>query len=263
MALIHTSNEYQIPRGRLYWDPRDAATDALTGEEEFGNCPSFTIAIETEKLEHFSSQTGLREKDDSRVVQVDRSATVTCDNVSFDNLAKYLSGQVETVSQTSDAVTAAPLAVIPGRFYQLGRSDTNPAGDRNISSLVITDSTATTTYVAGTDYAVDLVKGRLQIIDAGSIVAGDIKVSYSKAAKSWKRIKTGAASELRGAIRVVSDNAGATNRDYYMPLCILKPAGELPVIAEEAEYVTMEFELEVLTPPNGAAIYLDDAPVAE
>ena len=93
MALIHTSNEYQIPRGRLYWDPRNAL-DALTGEEEFGNCPSFNIAIETEKLEHFSSQTGLREKDDSRVVQVNRTATVTCDNVSFDNLAKYLSGQV-------------------------------------------------------------------------------------------------------------------------------------------------------------------------
>lgn len=62
---------------------------------------------------------------------------------------------------------------------------------------------------------------------------------------------------------MVSDNAGATNRDYYMPLCILKPAGELPVIAEEAEYVTMEFELEVLTPANGSAIYLDDAPIAE
>ena len=78
MALIHTSNEYQIPRGRLYWDPRNAL-DALTGEEEFGNCPSFSISIETEKLEHFSSQTGLREKDDSRVVQVNRTATVTCD----------------------------------------------------------------------------------------------------------------------------------------------------------------------------------------
>lgn len=262
MALIHTSNEYQIPRGRVYFDLRDAL-DALTGEEEFGNCPSFAISIETEKLEHFSSQTGLREKDDSRVVQVNRTASVTCDNVSFENLARYMSGQVETVNQASGTVTDAVIAVIPGRFYQLGRTDANPAGDRNISALVVTNSAGTTTYVAGTDYAVDLTKARLQILASGTIVAGDIKVDYTKPAKTWKRIKTGAASELRGAIRVVSDNAGATNRDYYMPLCILKPTGELPIVAEEAEYVTMEFELEVLTPSNGSAIYLDDAPVAE
>lgn len=261
MALIHTSNEYQIPRGRLYWDPRDAL-DALTGEEEFGNAPSFNVAIETEKLEHFSSQTGLREKDDSRVVQVNRTATITCDNVSFTNLARYLSGQIETVSQASGTVTDAVLAVIPGRFYQLGQTVANPAGDRNVSGVVVTNSAGTTTYVEGTDYAVDLVKGRLQILATGTIVAGDIKVDYTRPAKTWKRIKTGAASELRGAIRVISDNAGATNRDYYMPLCILKPSGELPVIAEEAEYVTMEFELEVLTPANGSAIYLDDAPLA-
>lgn len=262
MALIHTSNEYQIPRGRVYFDLRDAL-DALTGEEEFGNCPSFSIAIETEKLEHFSSQTGLREKDDSRVVQVNRTAAITCDNVSFENLRKYLSGQIETVSQASGSVTDAVMAVIPGRFYQLGLTNANPAGDRNITALMVKDSAGTTTYVAGTDYAVDLTKGRLQILATGAITAGDIKVSYTKPAKTWKRIKTGAASELRGAIRVVSDNAGATNRDYYMPLCILKPSGELPIVAEQAEYVTMDFELEVLTPSNGSAIYLDDAPVAE
>lgn len=262
MALIHTSNEYQIPRGRVYFDPRNAL-DQLTGEEAFGNCPSFAISIETEKLEHFSSETGLREKDDSRVVQVNRTASLTCDNVSFDNLARYLSGQIETVSQTADAVSAVTMTVVPGRYYQLGRSDTNPAGHRNISALVVTNEAGTTTYDAGDDYAVDLVKGRLQILAGGDIVAGNIKVSYTKGVRSWKRIKTGAASELRGAIRVVSDNAGSTNRDYYMPLVTLKPAGELPVIAEEAEYVTMEFELEVLTPANGSAIYLDDAPVAE
>ncbi|HEX7720225.1 MAG TPA: hypothetical protein VF389_10495 [Woeseiaceae bacterium] len=260
MALVHTSNEYQIPRGRIYWDPRDD-DDALTGEESFGNCPSFNIAIETEKLPHFSSETGLREKDASRVVQIDRTATITCDNVSFDNLAKYLSGTVETVTQTADPVVEAALTVIPGRIYQLGRTDANPAGDRNIAALAITDDA--TTYTLGTDYAVDLVKGRLQILESGTIPAGAIEVSYTKPAKTWKRIKTGATSELRGAIRVVADNAGSSNRDYYMPVCTLKPTGDLPVIAEEAEYVAMEFELEVLTPANGAAIYLDDAPVAE
>ena len=172
MALIHVASEYQIPRGRVYFDPVDA-NDAPTGEESFGNCPSFSVAIETEKLEHFSSETGLREKDDSRVVEVNRTATVTCDNVSFLNLARYLSGQVEEVEQASGTVTAASMTVVPGRYYQLGHTGGNPAGDRNISALTVTNVGATVTYVENTDYAVDLVKGRLQILDTGTIVAGN------------------------------------------------------------------------------------------
>lgn len=263
MALIHAASEYQIPRGRLYFDPRNPATDALTGEEEFGNCPSFSISIATEKLEHFASTSGMREKDDSRTVEINRTAKLVCDNVSLANLARYLSGEVETVTQESGTVAAATLAVIPGRFYQLGQSTANPAGDRNISALVVTDSTATDTYEAGTDYAVDLVKGRLQILAGGTIAAGDIKVSYTKGAKTWQRIKTGASAELDGAIRVISESAGSTKRDYYMPKCLLKPSGELPVVTDEAQYVKMEFDLEILTPAVGAAIYLDDTPVAE
>lgn len=261
MSVVHVSDEYQIPRGRVYFDPFDI-NGATTGEEEFGNCPSFTVKIETDKLEHFKATTGLKEKDDSRVVQVNRTASVTCDNVSLENLAKFISGQVEDVSQTNTAVTDHVMAVVPGRFYQLGQSSSNPTGDRNISTLVVENSGGGTTYDEGDDYNVDLVKGRLQIVDGGAIVAGNIQVSYAKAAKTWKRVSTGDASELKGAVRVIADNAGSTNRDYYFPSCVLKPSGDLPVIAGDAKYVEMQFDLEVLTPANGSAIYLDDAPLA-
>ena len=263
MALTYAKNQYTIPRGRVFFNPINNATDEYLGEIYLGNCPSFGISIETEKAEHYSSETGLREKDASVVLEVKRSGSLTCDNMSMSNVALFLSGSTGTITQAAGTVTDEEVKVVPGRYYQLGLSPATPVGARNVSAVAVKDSTGVTTYVAGTDYNVDLVKGRLQILDTGTIVAGNIKVSYDKPAKTWKRIKTGQASELRGAIRVVSDNAGATNRDYYMPLCILKPAGELPVIAEEAEYVTMEFELEVLTPANGSAIYLDDAPVAE
>ena len=262
MPIQHTTNQYLISRGRVYFDPYDAS-EQLTGEIDLGNCPGLSVTINTEKKDHFSSQTGLRQKDATWLLQVDRTGTLSCDNFSPANASLWLAGQVETKTQAATPVTGELRGVLPGRQYQLGATAANPLGVRNVSAVTVKNEAGTTTYAAGTDYNVDLVKGRLQILEAGAIVAGNIKVSYDKPAKTWKRIKTGQASELRGAIRVVSDNAGATNRDYYMPLCILKPAGELPVIAEEAEYVTMEFELEVLTPANGSAIYLDDAPVAE
>ena len=46
MALIHETNQYQIPRGRVYFDPFDANGNP-TGEREFGNCPDFSVSVES------------------------------------------------------------------------------------------------------------------------------------------------------------------------------------------------------------------------
>jgi hypothetical protein len=264
MAIIHESNQYQIPRGRVLFDPVNPNTGALTGEAEFGNCPGFTVSIESEKADHYSSETGLRQKDASVTVEVNRTATITCDNVSVENLARFLSGTVETITQTSGTVADEEITVLKGRHYQLGRSDTDPAGARNITAVVVTsDDTVPVTYVANTDYAVDLELGRLQILAGGAIDNSElIHIAYSRPAKTWKRIKTGAATELAGAIRVISDNASGEDRDFYMPKVNLTPNGELPVIAEGTDFVTMEFSCEILKPANGEAIYVDGRPVA-
>jgi hypothetical protein len=261
MALQYENSEFVIPRGISYFDPEDVS-GVLTGEDDLGNVPSITLNVATEKVDHFSSRTGIREKDASYVVQIDRTGKLTSDNVNASNLARWLSSSLETVSQTNTAVVDEVITVVPGRYYQLGRSESNPAGYRNISSLVVEPEGGGTPYVEGEDYEVDLVSARLRVLQAGAIAAGDIQFSCSKVAKTWSRIKTGAVAELRGALRVISDNAAGENRDYYMPKVVLKPTGDLPVITSDTQIVAMEFDLEVLTPTNGSAIYLDDQPVA-
>lgn len=263
MAIIHSTNEYQIPRGRVLFDPFDPNTGLTTGEGEFGNCPGFTVSIETDKSDHYSSETGLRQKDASVTVEVNRTATITCDNVSVENLARYLSGSVETITQAAGDVLDESITVIKGRQYQLGRTESDPAGARNISAVSISDATGVTTYVANTDYTIDLELGRIQILATGAIAsASTIKVDYTRPAATWQRIKTGAVTELAGAIRVISDNASGENRDFYMPKVNLTPNGELPVIAEGTDFVTMEFACEILKPANAEAIYVDGRPVA-
>lgn len=264
-GIVHTTNEYQIPRGRVLFDPIDSNTGLLTGEAELGNCPGFTVSIETEKADHFSSETGLRQKDASVTIEVTRTATITCDNVSPENLARFLSGTLETVTQDSGAVTGEEIKVLKGRHYQIGRTAANPAGVRNITAVTVTDNAATPTpYTVDVDYALDLALGRLQILPGGAIADGEIvKVNYTKPAKTWKRIKTGAATELAGAIRVLADNASGGNRDFYMPKVNLTPNGELPVIAEGTDFVSLEFTCEILKPENAEAIYVDGRPVAE
>jgi hypothetical protein len=264
MALQHESNAYQIPRGRVLFDPIDQNTGLLTGEGPLGNCPAFTVSIESTKSDHYSSETGLRQKDASVTVEVTRTPKITCDNVSPENLARYLSGTLETITQASGMVVDENIKVIPGRHYQIGRTDSNPAGARNITAVVVKSDDATpVTYVVGTDYLLDLALGRLQILIGGAIADGDVlEVSYTRPAATWKRIKTGAVTELSGALRVISDNASGEDRDYYMPKVTMSPSGDLPLIAEGTDFVKMEFTVEILKPASAEAIYVDGRPLA-
>lgn len=262
MALTYSQNKYTIPRGRVFFNPINTATDEYLGELYMGNCPSLGLSIETEKAEHYSSETGLREKDASVVLEVKRTGSLTCDNMSGTNVALFLSGSTGTITQAGASVTDEAIDVIPGRYYQLGLGASTPVGARKVSAVAVTNSAGTTTYVAGTDYLLDADRGRLQILTTGTIVAGDIKVDYTKAATTWEGIRSGAAGELLGALRIVSDNATGDQRDFYMPRVSLVPSGEIPVIAEGTDFAQMTFDADVLKPANGEAIYVDGMPLA-
>lgn len=262
MALQYRKNEYTIPRGRVFFNPLNEATDEYLGELYLGNCPSFAIAIETEKAEHYSSETGLRQKDASVLLEVKRSGSLTCDNMSAQNVSLFLSGTFGTITQAGGTVEDETITVIPGRYYQLGMGTSSPAGKRKVSAVVVKNSTGVTTYVAGDDYLLDADRGILQILADGDIVAGDIKVNYTAAATTWEGVRTGAVGELVGSLRVASDNATGSNRDFYMPRVSLVPSGELPVIAEGTDFASMQFDADVLKPSNGEAIYVDGMPLA-
>src|SRR5437868_3008261 len=79
---------------------------AKTGEQAFGNCPGFTFKADTTKAEHFSSETGLREKDAALIIEVNRSGELTCDNFSTRNFALFVSGTTETQTQSVATVAA-------------------------------------------------------------------------------------------------------------------------------------------------------------
>ncbi|WP_415034414.1 hypothetical protein [Azonexus sp.] len=153
MAIQHIQNEYHIPRARLLFNPFDASGN-LTGEQPFGNCPTFNISTETQKSDHYSSESGLRVKDASVTVEVNRTANITCDNISPENLARFLSGSLETITQSAGSKTET-LTARAGRHYQLGATASNPAGVRNISALTV--EIAADAWEDETDYAVGAV----------------------------------------------------------------------------------------------------------
>ena len=120
MAITHAKNEYVISRGRVYFEAINTATDEKQDAIYMGNCPAFTVSIETEKAEHYSSKTGLREKDASVVLEVRRSGSITCDNMSATNVALFLSGSTGAIEQAAAEAIAymRPLMAEVDRYHK-------------------------------------------------------------------------------------------------------------------------------------------------
>lgn len=249
------TNEYTLGKGKLYFDPFDSNGNK-TGERPFGNCPGFSLAVSSEQKDHYSSESGIAQKDKSVAVQVDRTGKVTTDNLSVENLSLFLIGDVSTITQAATPVVDEAIVVKKGRFYQLGASTGNPQGVRNVSSVVVTNSAGTTTYVAGTDYVLDATQARIEILSAGAIADdATIKVDYTPAANSRQRVASSSLTSSSGALRYIADNPVGANRDLYGPSVLLTPTGELQLIGED--WVVMEFSVEFLKPTTGSAVYLD------
>ena len=256
-ALPRVKKEYQIPRGRLVFYPFDAAGRMLGGRQ-FGNCPAFSLSVEGSKAPHYSSQGGLREKDEEVLIEITRKAAITTDNISGSNLRMFLSGTAETHTQATATVADEAHTVEPGGIYRLGVTPAAPTGARKVSSVTVKRKDGVTTFDFGVDYTVDADLGLLQIAEGGEIdAATEVLVGYTAAETSWERIKSGNGADLKGALQLIADNAHGTNRDWWFPNVSLSPTGDLPLIQDGEDYSKFGFDVEVLKPDNGEAVYVD------
>lgn len=256
------ANNYVLGKGRLYFDPWDLDTELPTGERALGNCPGFEISVTSNPLEHFSSESGIQEKDDEVLLSIVRNAVINCDNINIDNLGLFIIGGGATLSQSAGSSSNEGHTVQKDRYYQLGVSASFPVGARNVSAVVVTGTGGTPTYVAGTDYTLDAVKGRIYIIPAGAI-ANDavLEVDYTKAAKTWTNFASESLTAVTGALRFVADNPKGANRDLFAPKTNFKPNGSFQWIGDN--WLSMSFNVEFLKRDlTTAQVYIHDSAVA-
>jgi hypothetical protein len=255
------ANNYVRGSGKIFFDRFAAGTETRTGELYLGNTPSFSLTIAAEKLEHFSADRGLREKDASVVIETTRSGTMSCDNISTDNVALFFFGTASNVTQTAIAGPATEtISMRRGRFYQIGQTAARPTGLRNVTVTSVATTTPAATAVLGTDYVVDSTLGRIEILANSPFFSTEKScvVTYSAAAATFERVISGATPVL-GALRFIADNPIGANRDFYMPKVEITPSGEYALKGED--WQTIEFALEVLKPDVGEAIYADGRPL--
>lgn len=124
---------YTLGRGKISFSRFKPGTQIPEGFLYIGNTPEFNLTIESEDLPHYSSDEGIREKDDSATLEVTRTGSLITDNISPENVALFFFGQTSVISTVaSGPITATIEGVIPGREYPVGATPENPVGYRGL-----------------------------------------------------------------------------------------------------------------------------------
>lgn len=258
--MARDNQNFVVGSGRLYF-ARQRPDGSFEGERYLGDTTQFTISISTEKLAKYSSDCGARTKVRDIVVQTDRTVSITCEDISWENVALALQGEVKNRSQAATPVVDEEiLDVQTDRFYYVGVTDSNPLGVGECS--VITVKNGIDTMVAGEDYEVSLKHGRIYVIPGGDIGDGDdLEVSYTPVANSYTSIEAGAITSQKGRLRHEACNLEGEERDTLIPLIDLSPSGDYAP-KSNGEWMTLDFTGEILTYKNLPAVIINGVAVA-
>lgn len=259
MSDINSDMNYTVGRGRLFLDIFKPGTNQGMGERYLGNTPSFGPSNETEMLDHYSSEEGIRLKDASVMLQVDQNGSFTCDHISPENLALFFLGV-----SGSQLVLASTLNIdvfesfSKGRHFQLGASDVTPDGLNHLDNIVVgyaplnavvpntgalSSIGSVTVIPAAGNYEADLRRGRVYIEpDAPDIPSGTkLVVGYDVKGQNRKTV-IGKNQTIYGSLRFISENPVGKNRNYFYPKVAISPDGEYELKGDEWQVIGFTYQ---------------------
>lgn len=169
MAGLENKN-YTLGRGKVYFSRFKAGTQTPSGYFYIGNTPALSLTISSETLDHFDSDEGVKEKDDSVPLSVTRTGSMITDNIQAKNIALFFFGDYSLVTVVGAVAIAETFeGVLAGHAYQLGQTTANPTGAVGISQVGFNVALGGATLVAAT--------GTITITSTGPIEGDTIQVS--------------------------------------------------------------------------------------
>lgn len=255
-----TTNNYTLGRGKVYFSRFIDGTEDPEGFRYLGNTPEFSLTIESNDLDHFSSDEGIRELDDSVPLEVTRTGSLTTDNISAENVALFFFGSTEALTQTVVASGTETLAnVKAGHGYLLGVTDLNPSGYMGINTTGFLVKKGLTTLVSGTDYTMDFDSGFVTFIEGGAVADDDdIDVTYAVKASTRERVISGS-SPVTGALLFITKNPKGTDSRWLMNKIKMAPNGDYALKGDDWQQIPLS--LSILKKEGDEAIYRDGLPV--
>jgi hypothetical protein len=184
--------------GDLYFNRKVSGIDQ--GWILLGNATKFAIQEQSEIKERKSKMRATYGQVlDTVPLKQPGQISVTLDDINKDNLALAFMGIVSAYTQAASTATDEAVTSAFDRYVDLAH--------RNVSMVVVKDSTSTTTYTEGTDYEVNTRLGMIKVLSTGTITDGEVlKIGYSYGAIAGNQVQGGAEPLIRGAFRLDGRN---------------------------------------------------------
>ena len=221
------SRNLVVPRGVMLFAKFLPGTQTPGPYRPFGNCPEFTLTRESETLPHYSSQFGFRNKDEEITIEATLNGTMVTDDLKIENVEYWFMGTTTILTTTAQTGSIQVLgAVEEGDTFQLGRTEANIGGVRNVTNVIVKLTAApATALVEGTDYTVEDELGVVTIL---SKQVG-VTVTYDVAA-STREVTIAEDRQIEGEMKFIAMNPIGPNRDIILPRVRLAPNGDFQLV---------------------------------
>ena len=249
---IPDPDTYNLGRGALFFAPLNA-TGEPEGYRHLGNCPSFSVTIDTETLEHQSSLEGLKTVDKEVTLSQTLSVSLSLDEINFDNLAIFMSGTANdseystpttiTTEDVSGGTPASGTALATDKWYDILDSTGKRVYDIATGANVDVFLASTELNDDGTDYDLDLVMGRVYLKAAANPAADEnLNVTITtNSATAINQVEALNSSSVAGALKFVGKNPANADEqtEYQFHKIALKSEGEFALISDD--WTVMQF----------------------
>ena len=236
-----STNHYTVNKAVLLFQPEGGS-----GWEDLGNGPKAEVSEEVELLEHFSSRSGLKLRDQVVNNSLKAMAAISLDEMTIENLKKYFFGNditstAQAAATGEEKIFLAADKITKDRWFDIGAI--------NITVSQVDDNGGTPViYSEGTDYELNRKKGMIYIKSGGGIANdSELKITYDQPDATIKDFLAGVNANLRGFFRIVGDPGfgEVTDIEGYG---LLSPEGAYTAVTDE--YTTVDMKLEFITHPN-------------
>lgn len=260
---------YTVARGELWFTPFLSGTRTLdpVGARYIGNTPEITLSTDTENLDHYDADHGLREKDDTVVLEKNITGTFSADDINMENIAMLFLGTAGVVTQTAQtAQTETFIGVKKGRAFQLGVTAANPSGVRGIANVSVTATLggvgAGVPLVENVDFRYEAAIGRVILLTAGNKLTDDpddkIEIEYDIQATQYLQAISGDL-QIQGRLEYIAYNTKGEKIDQLFPMVNIRPDGDYSLGGDDWQIMNFAFDALKLDAQT-ATIYTNGRP---